>query len=107
MSEVTFTDGNFEGEVLKNDEPVLVDFWAPWCGPCKMQGPVIEELAKDMEGQKVKIGKLNVDENPEMAGKYEVMSIPTLVIFKGGEEVERMTGIQIKEDLKEKLEKLM
>jgi len=105
MSEITFTDGNFGGEVLKSGVPVLVDFWAPWCGPCKMQGPIIDELAGEIQG--VKVGKLNVDENPEMAGKYNVMSIPTLVIFKGGEEIERMTGIQTKDDLAGKLEKLI
>jgi thioredoxin 1 len=85
------TDKSFEEEVLKAKEPVLVDFWAPWCGPCIMAGPVIAELAKEYEG-KVKIGKLNVDENPEMAEKYRVMSIPTVIIFKEGKEVKRQIG---------------
>jgi thioredoxin 1 len=85
------TDKSFEEEVLKAKEPVLVDFWAPWCGPCIMAGPVIEELAKDYEG-KVKIGKLNVDENPKIAAKYGVMSIPTVIIFKEGKEVKRQIG---------------
>jgi len=103
--EVSFTDSNFDEEVLKNDAPVLVDFFAPWCGPCQMMGPVVEDLAKEMEG-KAKVGKINVDENPEMAGKYGVMSIPTIKIFKGGEVVKEMTGVQSLEDLKKTLEEL-
>ncbi|NCU41138.1 MAG: thioredoxin [Candidatus Moranbacteria bacterium] len=100
--EVIFTDTNFDEEVLKSDLPVLVDFWAPWCGPCQMMSPVIEDLAKEMEG-KAKIGKLNVDENPQKATQYGVMSIPTLKIFKNGEIVKEMTGVQTMEDLKEML----
>lgn len=100
--EVIFTDDNFDQEVLKSDLPVLVDFWAPWCGPCQMMSPVIEDLAKEMEG-KAKIGKLNVDENPQKATEYGVMSIPTLKIFKNGEIVQEMTGVQTMEDLKEML----
>ncbi len=97
--EITFTDDNFDQEVLKSDMPVLVDFWAPWCGPCQMMSPVIEDLAKEMEG-KAKVGKLNVDENPQKATEYGVMSIPTLKIFKNGEIVQEMTGVQTVEDLK-------
>jgi thioredoxin 1 len=97
--EITFTDDNFDQEVLKSDMPVLVDFWAPWCGPCQMMNPVIEDLAKEMEG-KAKVGKLNVDENPQKATEYGVMSIPTLKIFKNGEIVQEMTGVQTREDLK-------
>jgi thioredoxin 1 len=100
--EVTFTDANFDQEVLKSDLPVLVDFWAPWCGPCQMMSPVIEDLAKAMEG-KAKVGKLNVDENPQKATQYAVMSIPTLKIFKNGEIVKEMTGVQSLEDLQEML----
>ncbi|NCU41959.1 MAG: thioredoxin [Candidatus Moranbacteria bacterium] len=100
--EVTFTDTNFDEEVLKSDLPVLVDFWAPWCGPCQMMSPVIEDLAKAMEG-KAKVGKLNVDENPQKATQYGVMSIPTLKIFKKGEIVKEMTGVQSLEDLQEML----
>lgn len=100
-----FTDANFEEEVLKSDKPVLVDFWAPWCGPCQMMGPIIDELAKDVE-EKVKVGKLNVDESPETAQKYGVMSIPTLKIFKGGEIVKEFTGVQDKDSLKGELENL-
>ncbi|MBU4331953.1 thioredoxin [Patescibacteria group bacterium] len=102
-----FTDQNFEQEVIKSETPVLVDFFADWCGPCQMMHPIIEELAEEMKDKKVKIGKLNVDEAPETAGKYNVMSIPTLIIFKGGEPVETMAGAQSKEALVEKLEKIM
>jgi thioredoxin 1 len=85
------TDKSFEDEVLRVKEAILVDFWAPWCGPCQLAGPVIEELAKEYEGQ-VKVGKINVDENPKTAEKYGVMSIPTVIIFKDGKEVKRQVG---------------
>ena len=98
-----FTDQNFEAEVLKSDKPVLVDFFATWCGPCKMLAPVIDELSSEYEG-KAKIGKLDVDENPETAEKYGVQSIPTLIIFKGGEVAEKMVGFQNAEALSEKLD---
>ncbi len=88
-----FTDQNFEAEVLKSDKPVLVDFWAVWCGPCQMMGPIIEELAKEV-GDKYKVGKLNVDENRETASKYGIMSIPTLIIFKDGKAVKQFVGVQ-------------
>lgn len=100
-----FTDDNFEQEVLKSDKPVLVDFWAAWCGPCQMMGPIVEELAEELK-DKYKIGKLNVDENRGTAAKYNVMSIPTLIIFKGGEVVKQLVGVQAKENLKEELEKV-
>lgn len=103
--EHTFTDQNFEAEVIKNDKPTLVDFWAPWCGPCQMMGPIIEELAKDLEG-KVKVGKLNVDENPVTAQNFTVMSIPTIIVFKDGEIAKKFVGVQAKESLKEELEKI-
>ena len=102
-----FTDKNFNEEVLKSKVPALVDFWAPWCGPCRMQGPIIEELEKDYAGKPVKIGKLNVDENGDVAQKYGVMSIPTLLLFKDGKIVEQMVGVQSKESLKGKLDALM
>ncbi len=97
-----FTDENFDKEVLKSELPVLVDFYAEWCGPCKMMGPVIDEIATELEG-KWKVGKVNVDESPKSAEEYGIQSIPTLVIFKNGEAVERLMGFRGKEDLLEKL----
>jgi thioredoxin 1 len=105
MSELTFDDQNFDSEVLKANMPVLVDFWAPWCGPCKMQGPIIDELTKIYEGKKIKIGKLNVDQSPQVANRFHIMSIPTLMIFKDGKPVEQMTGVQDKNILSQKLDK--
>ena len=102
--ELVFTDQNFDQEVMKSDKPTLVDFWALWCGPCQMMGPIIEELAKEM-GDKFKIGKLNVDENSQTAQKFGIMSIPTVMIFKGGKMVKQLVGVQSKEALKEELEK--
>lgn len=105
MAELNFNDQNFEQEVLKSEVPVLVDFWAPWCGPCKMQGPIIDEVAKEFEGKNVKIGKLNVDEAPQSASKFQVMSIPTLIIFKNGRPVDQMIGVQDKSSLIAKINK--
>ena len=90
-----FNDNNFKEEVLNSDKPVLVDFWAVWCGPCKLLGPTIEELHKEM-GDKVKIGKVNVDENQALAATYGIMSIPTVIILKGGKIVEQFIGMQPK-----------
>lgn len=95
---ITLSDGTFKKEVLESTEPVLVDFWASWCGPCKMIGPVVEELADDYKG-KAKVGKLNVDENGQTAQTYGVMSIPTLIVFKGGKEVNRLVGFMPKANL--------
>jgi thioredoxin 1 len=103
--ETILTDANFESEVLKSGVPVLVDFWAPWCGPCKIYGPIVEEVAKEMAGKAVKIAKMNVDENQGVPGRYGVMSIPTTMIFKKGEPVEQMVGVQAKDKLLEKLNK--
>jgi thioredoxin 1 len=94
-----FTDANFQSEVLQSDQPVLVDFWAPWCGPCKMVGPIVEKLAGEMTG--VKIGKLNVDDNPGIAQEYGVMSIPTLILFKGGQIAGKTMGFQPEPKLRE------
>lgn len=95
-----FTDASFENDVLKADKPVLVDFWAPWCRPCLMMAPVIEELALELDGKAV-IGKVNVDEQSQYAQQYGIMSIPTLLVFKNGEVVDTMIGVTDKDDLKE------
>ncbi len=99
----TFEKDNFDAEVLQSDIPVLVDFWAPWCGPCKMIGPIIEEMAGEM-GDDIKIGKVNVDNNQELAGQFGVRGIPTIMIFKGGEVVENFVGLRSKEDMVAALE---
>jgi len=100
-----FTDQNFEAEVLKSDKPTLVDFWAPWCGPCQVMGPIIEELAEEI-GDKAKVGKMNVDENPETSSKFSIMSIPSLKIFKDGKVVKEFTGTQSQDVLKEALKNI-
>ncbi|OGJ54861.1 thioredoxin [Candidatus Peribacteria bacterium RIFCSPHIGHO2_02_FULL_49_16] len=99
------TDADFDTEVLQSDIPVLVDFWAPWCGPCKSMLPIVEELTKEYEG-KVKVVKMNVDENTDTPGKFNVMSIPTFIIFKGGEVVNTIVGMKSKEDMKKELNKV-
>ncbi|MCG6157545.1 thioredoxin [Rubinisphaera margarita] len=101
---IEFTDDNFQTEVLQGDQTVLVDFWAPWCGPCKMLTPTIEELADQYKG-KARIGKLNTDDNPNIASEHGISAIPTLMIFKEGELVERLTGVVPKEQLAATLEK--
>ena len=102
MKPIEFTDSNFQKEVLDADTPVLVDFWAVWCGPCKMVAPVVEELAKEYNGV-LKVGKVDVDSNPEMSMKFGIRSIPTIMIFKGGKVVEQIIGALPKKTLVDKL----
>ena len=104
--EIVINDANFQKEVLESDVPVLVDFWAPWCGPCRMMGPVVEELTSDYDG-KVKVGKLNTDENPKMAGEYGVISIPTIIIFKDGKPNDQIIGVVPKGTIAKKLDSLL
>lgn len=101
---ITLTKDNFDGEVKNSDKPVLVDFWASWCGPCRMVAPVIDELADDFEG-KAKVGKINVDEQQELASEYRVMSIPTVMLFKNGEIVDKAVGARSKEDFAAMIER--
>ena len=103
------TDGNFEDLVLKSDKPVLVDFWATWCGPCRMLGPVIEEISKEYEG-KVTVGKVDVDNNQDFAGKYGIRNIPTVLVFQNGEVVGRQVGVapkKIRDPRGQRLEKAL
>lgn len=100
---IELTDSNWEEKVLQSDKPVLVDFWAEWCGPCRMVGPIVEELAGEYEGKAV-IGKVNVDENQEISAKYGIRNIPTLLVFKGGEVVDKQVGAAPKKSLAGKLD---
>jgi len=97
MAALKFTTDNFEEEVLKSDKPVLIDFWATWCAPCRMQGPIVEEIAD--EKTDIKVGKIDVDENPQIAEKYNVMSIPTLIVIKNGEVVNQAVGVHSKQQI--------
>lgn len=106
MSELVVTEKNFDTDVLKSTLPVLLDFWAPWCGPCKMIAPVVEELSKEYEGKLV-VGKVNTDENLDLASRFQIVSIPTLLIFKGGKPVERLVGFKSKNDLKKLIDALI
>ena len=100
MSVLTITAENFEAEVLQSTKPVLVDFWAAWCGPCRMFSPIVDEFAEE-NPEAVKVGKLNVDEQPDLAGRYGVMSIPTAILFKSGEPAATLVGLQSKAALEE------
>jgi thioredoxin 1 len=100
---IEFTDANFESEVQGAAGPVLVDFWAPWCGPCRMIAPLIDEIAEEKKGV-IKVGKVNVDDNPETAAKFRIQAIPTILIFKNGEKQNQITGLTSKSDLLAKLE---
>ncbi len=97
------TSENFDQTVLQSSKPVFVDFWAPWCGPCRVMSPIVEELAREMD--EVDMGKVNVDENAEIAQRYNILSIPTFIIFKGGQVVEQFSGTMEKAQLKAKMEK--
>jgi thioredoxin 1 len=106
MSEIQLTDESFENEVLKSSTPVLVDFWAPWCGPCRMLSPLIEELAKEYEG-KVRVAKLNTDDHPNSASRFNISAIPTLLLFKNGKVEQQMVGVHSKADIKKVLDQLV
>ena len=97
MSEIVLTNQNFEAEVMQSDIPVLVDFWAVWCGPCKMLAPIVAEIAQEYEG-KVKVGKVNVDDEPALAGRFGISSIPTLILFKNGQQAAVSVGVRPKEE---------
>ncbi|HET6422612.1 MAG TPA: thioredoxin [Planctomycetaceae bacterium] len=99
-----FTDDNFQAEVVQSTEPVLVDFWAPWCGPCRMLAPTVDEIASEYKGR-VRVGKVNTDDNPQVASSLGISGIPTLMVFKGGEVVERLVGLQQKPRIASALDK--
>ena len=101
-----FTEANFSSEVLESSQPVLVDFWAPWCGPCKMLGPTIEEIANDYAG-KARVGKVNTDEAGSIASQYGIQGIPTVILFKGGQPVDRLVGLVKKDKLTEMIDKTL
>ena len=106
MAEIQLTDETFDKDVVQAAEPVLVDFWAPWCGPCRMLAPIVEELSKEYEG-KAFVGKLNTDDNPATASRYNISAIPTMLFFKGGQVVDQLVGVHSKTDIKNKLDKLL
>ncbi|MBF0542923.1 MAG: thioredoxin [Candidatus Riflebacteria bacterium] len=101
-----FTDANFQTEVINSTLPSIVDFWAPWCGPCRLMGPIIDAVAKQFEG-KINIGKVNVDENPNIPGEYSIMSIPTIIFFKDGKNIHQEVGTITQEQLESKIKSLL
>ncbi|HRN96543.1 MAG TPA: thioredoxin [Candidatus Levybacteria bacterium] len=106
MDVTKYTDDNFEAEVVKSTKPVLVDFWADWCTPCHMLAPTIDEIASEY-GDKIKVGKLNVDENPQTPGTFGIMSLPTVLLFKDGQPVKTFVGVQGKEEFKKAIDELL
>ena len=102
MSVITITNDNFEQEVIASEKPVLVDFWAPWCGPCRMVSPIVEEIASEKDD--IKVGKVNIDENRELTERFKIMSIPTLIVFKDGEVASTLVGVKPKSVILEFLE---
>lgn len=106
MAELDINEQNFEQEVVSSDVPVLLDFWAPWCGPCKMLMPVVEELAKEYDG-KIKVGKVNTDENMSLSSKFQITSIPCLIIFKNGKPINKMVGFRPKNDIKKEIDNVL
>jgi thioredoxin 1 len=105
MAEIELTDATFQKEVLESTQPVLVDFWAPWCGPCRMLAPVVKEIAEEYQGR-VRVAKLNTDEHPNAAGTYRISAIPSLLFFKGGKVAEQLVGVHSKAEIKKILESL-
>lgn len=103
---ITLNKGNFDGEVIKSEIPVLVDFWASWCGPCRMVSPIIDKIAEEYEGQ-IKVGKVNVDEEGELASEFAIVSIPTIMILKNGKIVEKVVGVRSKDDFCDIIDKVL
>jgi thioredoxin 1 len=106
MTEIQLTDASFDQEVIKSQQPVLVDFWAPWCGPCRMLAPVIEEIASEYAG-KIRVAKINTDDHPNAAARYKISAIPTMLFFKEGKVVEQLVGVHSKTEIKKTLDTLV